>query len=34
MGLILIEDKVKFWALVNMGNTHLDSINVGCFLTI
>ena len=26
--------KVKLWALLNMGNGHLDSINVGFFLTI
>jgi hypothetical protein len=30
----LAEDRVKLWAVVNMGNGHLDSINVGYFLTI
>jgi len=33
-GINLAEDRVKLWVLVNMGNGHLDSINVGYFLTL
>jgi hypothetical protein len=29
----LAEERVRLWALVNMGNGHLSFINVGYFLT-